>query len=191
MSQTANKADTGVFGENEYQPSGYGKNASELRKGRFLINREILPCIGTDVEYRAWTGRQQCLITLDTPARFYGLRRFVQPGLTIQPPYHGIPLAPELCLVLADNDESIRSLLEYYFVIDKDAPESEVQDWIDRAATDNLHNWAWYALKTRLGYEHWNEVPPPLLCDWARENKILHLLPRCYRNHNHEEETTH
>lgn len=42
-------------------------------------------------------------------------------------------------------------------------------------------DWAWSALKELFGYEHWYDVPPQTLYEWAEERGIEWKLPAAYR----------
>ena len=51
---------------------------------------------------------------------------------------------------------------------------------VDKLRLHYVHQWVWDSLKSQLGYEHWNQVPPQTLMAWASWNGVLDTLPDIY-----------
>lgn len=162
--------------ENQQQKTmaAFGQYAKELRLSSFFFQGNtspVWPAIGSDCEYLAWLRTQPSAYSTrkgseNDPIQAAHVRRVSNgAGTGIKPKYSAIPL-------LASEHR-----------LQHEKGESAVggRDFFDKALEEHRQRWGWETLKKKLGYDHWNEVPPNVLHDWAEENNLLNYLPECYR----------
>lgn len=169
-------------------PAPYGAHSYALRQSRVLTSEPFLRAIGTDQQYHAWVQCQPSCISHQYSEYVYGsgrciaahVRRAGQAGTGYKPPYQQIPLTNEEHMIQHQHGEA--ELLLRTGVMDATtATASAVREWFDAQVTTHRHQWAWATLKHRLGYKHWNEVPPYVLINWCSKNNLAHtLLPAIY-----------
>lgn len=148
----------------------YGEEAKALRLSPFFRTPQVWQAVGTDAEFLAWLRGRPCCCR-DYP---HGgdvvaahVRRVSEgAGVGIKPPYCAIPLCDRHHRLSHQHGDS----------------EIGNRDWWDRQRIEHVQQWAWDTLKARLGYEHWSEVPPAVLRDWANQNGLTLALPSAYRS---------
>lgn len=148
----------------------YGEEAKTLRLSTFFRTPQVWQAVGTDAEFLAWLRTQPCC----SPIRPHGgdvvaahVRRVSEgAGTGIKPPYCAIPLC------------------DHHHGQSHQYGDSRIgpREWWDHKRIEHVQRWAWEALKSSLGYEHWSGVPPTVLRDWADEHGLSMMLPNAYRS---------
>lgn len=149
----------------------YGAEAKALRLSSFFRAPDVWRAVGTDAEFLAWLRERPCA------SKGYGccggdivaahVRRVSEgAGVGIKPPYCAISLCDAHHRQAHNQGDSALG----------------DRDWWDRQRIEHVQAWAWESLKTQLGYEHWNQVPPPVLIEWAIKHGVQALLPGAYRS---------
>lgn len=151
----------------------YGAEAKALRLSSFFRTPDVWRAIGTDAEFLAWLRLQPCCFGTTRSAPHAGdvvaahVRRVSEgAGTGIKPPYCAIPLCDSHHQDAHQHGDSMLG----------------DRDWWDRQRIEHVQAWAWSALKSQLGYEHWNQVPPHVLIEWAVKHGVQALLPGAYRS---------
>lgn len=151
----------------------YGQYASQLKQSGFFRRPCVWDCIGSDDRYLDWLRGQPCAgnamqcshqcVGDIVPAH---VRRVSNgAGMALKPRYSAIPLCSSLHQIQHQNGESAI------------APTEE---W-DRQRILHVERWAWEKLKRQLGYEHWNEIPPREIIEWAKKRGLNSYLPSLYQ----------
>lgn len=159
----------------------YGAQARTLRQSiNFLRNRKIWEAVGTDKEYQDYLRTKPCAHCKWTPHYEFDLFVPSEPahvrrvsdgaGTAIKPKYAAIPLCPTGKGLSCHQNQHQQG-------------ESFLggKEWVDQARINHVVAWVWESLKAQLGYDHWNDVPPPTLLAWAVEHGVDKYLPECYR----------
>jgi hypothetical protein len=145
----------------------YGDEAKALRLSSFFRTPEVWIAVGTDAQYLAFLWTLPCAYCKNNyNVEAAHVRRVANgSGTSIKPVYSAIPLCH------AHHEEQHQH------------GESALggKAWFDKKRIEYVQLWAWKRLKDRLGYEHWNELPPELLADWAKQHHVDKYLPECYR----------
>lgn len=154
-----------------YQPAKYGKFAQQLRLSRFFYTPQVWRAIGSDQHYQQWCRSQPSAFsrrhgTESDPIQFAHVRRVADgAGTGIKPTHCGIPLlASEHARQHQEGEAALGG-----------------KEWADKQRITHVVHWAWDTLKAQLGYEHWPQVPPETLLQWAQRNDVDQYLPACYR----------
>lgn len=151
--------------------SAYGREAQALRLSSFFRTYDVWVAVGTDAEFLEWLKTQPCCVTHSAikhggdvvPAH---VRRVANgAGVGIKPPYSAVPMCDTHHRKQHDKGETAVMPRE---------------EW-DRQRVLHLSRWCWEKLKSELGYEHWNEVPPHVLHDWATKHGVERFLPGAYQ----------
>lgn len=159
----------------------YGQHAKQLKQSGFFRRLFVWECIGSDGEYLDWLRGQPCAghsmvyHRSDSVLHNHRCEGDIVPahvrrvangaGTGIKPSYSAIPLCNKIHQTQHAHGES------------SIAPKEE---W-DKQRILHVERWAWERLKRQLGYEHWNEVPPQELIDWAKERRLEVYLPSMYQ----------
>lgn len=147
----------------------YGQEAKALRQSGFFRAPDVWRQIGSDSDYLEWVRNQRCACEGagcggDIVAAH--VRRIADgAGVGIKPEYCAIPLCWRHHGEQHQKGESAIG-----------AP-----DWWDMQRVKHVEAWAWATLKASLGYDHWNEVPPRVLYEWAVKNGVSMIVPSVYR----------
>ena len=149
--------------------STFGEQAKVLRLSTFFRSPKVWEKIGSDEDYLKWLRERKCAVIncreFTPPSEAAHVRRIASgAGVGIKPPYSAIPLC------------------HYHHSLQHQSGESAIggSDHLDRLRIDYLQTWGWERLKTILGYQHWNEVPPDVLKRWAETNDLSNYLPIDY-----------
>lgn len=163
-----------IIGSSEPQAETlYGQAARFLHQCDFWYRPAVWRAIGTDEEFLAWIRKQECAMSGGDTACSGDVvaahvRRIADgAGTGIKPEYSAIPLCDGHHRAQHQHGES----------------ELGGKEQFDRARIYWLKKWCWETLKQTLGYDHWNEVPPPKLMEWAVENEVSHLVPPGYASY--------
>lgn len=157
------------------EPAAYGRFARVLRTHiPFMLARKVWEAVGSDEDYLDWCRHQRCAKCKWTPhwemSEFIGceaahVRRVADgAGTAIKPLYSAIPLCHKHHAEQHHVGEAILG--------GKEA--------VDKARITHVQEWVWETLKRTFGFEHWSEVPPGTLVEWAREHDLLDTLPDVY-----------
>ena len=152
------------------QEEEFGKKSELLFKSGFFASKDIWPLCGTDDEYLAWLRKQNCAVTggagfdADPVVAAHVRRVSSGSGVGIKPQYSAIPLLQSLHLKQHQHGES--------------AVMSQA-DW-DRAAYIYVTRWAAEALKKKLGFDSWKNIPPVVLWAFCLGAGVTRYLPRGY-----------
>ena len=154
----------------EEKEPAYGEQAKILRLSDFFRRPEVWRAVGTDDEFLVWVRSQVCT------ARRLGhcngdivaahVRRVAEgAGTGIKPEYSAI------------------ALCSHHHDLQHQKGESALGNkaWFDKHRIEHLQQWCWDTLKTQLGFEHWNEVPPDTMRQWALATGVERFLPEAYR----------
>jgi len=171
-------------------PALYGEHAKALHQSRVLASDPFVQAIGTDAEYHAWVQRQPSCISgefseyVDGEGRCIAahVRRAGQAGTGYKPSYQQIPLTNEEHRIQHQHGEAELLLASKILTLEHAALEN-VREWYDMQVFRHRHIWAWNALKRKLGFERWDQVPPRALVEWceARDERLARMLPPIYR----------
>jgi len=156
----------------QHQPASYGQEAKALFASKFFHTRSLYTYIGSDDQYQKWCRKaNKCTHTGrmghdNDRIEFCHFRSVsVGSGMGIKPKYSGIPM-----LHSSHHEQTCNG---YSAVGGK--------DWFDGKAKASVRRWAQEILKGKLGYEHWNQVPPRVLFDWACDMNVDRYLPKAYK----------
>lgn len=157
-----------------YKPANWGKEARTLFLSGFFSAPAVWRAIGSDEQYQAWVRKQPSAHssrrgTEDNQIVYAHVRRVRDgAGSSIKPLYCGIPLLnSEHQLQHQQGESGLRP--------------GEGKAWFDRQRVVFVTMWGWETLKRQLGFEHWPQVPPATLLEWAQRNNVDRYLPACYR----------
>jgi hypothetical protein len=154
-----------------YKPAKWGKQSQQLRLSSFFRTPKVWQAIGSDQHYQDWCRSQPSAYsrrkgTESDPMQYAHVRRVADgSGTGIKPSHSGIPLLASEHARQHHHGESVLG----------------GKAWADKQRITHVVHWAWETLKGRLGYEHWPQVPPEKLLDWAKRNDVDQYLPQCYR----------
>lgn len=148
----------------------YGDHAKALRLSAFFRNPDVWRAVGTDTEFLDWLKTQACAARKHAgcagqvvPAH---VRRVANgAGTAHKPPYSAIALCDSHHRIQHQHGESALG----------------GKEWFDRQRIEHLQRWCWESLKAQLGYEHWSDLPPIHLYEWAQLHDLERYLPSCYR----------
>lgn len=159
-------------------PRSYGDQARSLRVSRALLNPDIVRLTGSAAEYQTWVKNQPCSITrCESDNEFVQVRK---PFSSHDSKYLGVSMSESVMHIYLEH--GLKVTLRYYGVINQHQSDESTQAWLQQTAMELLHEWVWQSLKSKLGFQHWNEVPPQVFKDWAQNHKIIYALPIAYRN---------
>jgi len=147
----------------------YGEEAKALRRSAFFRTPDVWRAVGSDDEFLAWLRTQRCVAMGGCRGDVVAahVRRVSEgAGVGIKPPYCAIPLCDHHHSYAHQYGDSTLGNRE----------------WWDLERIKNVQQWAWESLKQQLGYDHWNQVPPRALKDWAEQHGVELLLPNVYRS---------
>ena len=153
----------------------YGAQARILFQSSFFRSPVVWRAVGTDDEFLAWLRTQPCAKTgqqssESDPVVAAHVRRVSEgAGMGIKPPYCAIPLLDSLHRLQHQKGESAVA----------------VREWWESQRIVHVHRWAWEALKSKLGFESWRDVPPETMIAWARAHDLANLLPYEYLGAEH------
>ena len=158
------------------QEHPYGEEARKLKLSDFFRCPEVWKAIGMDGEFLAWVEKQSCCameVDPKEPAYCEGdvvaahVRRIASgAGTALKPPFSAVPMCDRHHKMQHQKGESAVGGKEY----------------LDEQRIKFISDWAWQALKTKLGvYDHWYQVPPIVLLEWAQKRDVDRLLPHVYR----------
>jgi len=166
----------------------FSEEAEALHKSRVFGLVEFASAVGTDAEYHAWIQRQKSCVShqyseyVDGEGRCIAahVRRASDAGTAFKPEFHQVPLTDaEHQLQHASGENEV---LRRAGILDARADAGMAgKDWFYEKAFSYRQRWVWETLKAQLGYDHWYDVPPATLAQWAQERGLLSKLPRCYR----------
>lgn len=150
----------------------YGEEAKALRLSSFFRTPDVWRAIGSDAQFLEWLRGQPCAAAKLVGAPCAGdvvaahVRRVSEgAGTGIKPPYCAVPMCNNHHSLSHQHGDGVIG----------------AREWWDQQRINNVQQWAWQALKKKLGYEHWNQVPPHVLSDWAEQSGVGLLLPNVYR----------
>lgn len=152
-------------------PQGiYGKEARALRLSNFFRTPEVWKAIGTDEQFLDWLRGQPCAVCGDYDyvdgqqvCEAAHVRRVANgSGTGIKPAYSAIPLCHKHHAEQHQQGEGDKA-------------------WYDKQRIQHVIEWGWQSLKTQLECEHWNDVEPVQLSNWAKAHDLYDYLPREYR----------
>lgn len=152
----------------------YGKMASKLYSGGFLIAPPVLAAIGTDEQFRKWIQLQPSAISNEYSEYVNGegrceaahVRRSNEAGTSYKPLYACIPLTHK----------------EHHIQHTQGETALKPHDWFDQMRIQYLKTWAKKTLLAKLGnYSGFREVPPDVLRAWCAANNLNNYLPAVYR----------
>lgn len=170
----------GNLAADNHRSHQYGRQARCLRLSRILSSPAIVRQTGTTAAYQHWVCDQPCVITGCTGCNAEGKNHFypVRQSLkSYDPGYVGVSLCESARYCIRRN--GLVAALAFLKQI-KDEPEECARAWLQLKAMELLHDWVWTTLKTRLGYRHWYDVPPPVFVEWAKTHNVGYLIPRRY-----------
>jgi hypothetical protein len=161
----------------------YGAFAKALRlHTNFMLNPTVWRCVGSDEDYLNWLRTKPCAVCKWKPhwemTGYAGcepahVRRIRDgAGVARKPEYSAIPLCP------TRNAGKVVGCHAKQHQHGESAIGGE--EAVDLMRIRHVQEWVWETLKGRLGYEHWNEVPPETLLAWAREVGVVEYLPRMH-----------
>lgn len=162
------------------EPPKYGPHARALRTHiNFMGATKVWQAVGADEDYLEWLRTLPCAHCkwvphweMDTyvPCHAAHVRRVASgSGTSIKPKYSAIPLCPH------GHGKSCHA-------VQHQEGESFLggKEKVDKLRLHYVHQWVWATLKAKLGYEHWNQVPPETLIAWASKHGLLDTLPKIY-----------
>ena len=162
----------------------FGQYAKKLKQSGFFLYLDVLKAVGTDEHYQAWCRNQKCAVTKepdfsqpDGRCVYAHVRRADSSGIGFKGKYRGIPLKHEVHMIQHQKGE--REALSYY--LNQSFQVESAKAWFDKKASENAAQWAWETLKEKLGFESWKQVPPEVLVEWAKENRVFNYLPQVYK----------
>ena len=156
----------------------YGDQARLLRKSRTLLNPAIVRLTGSSSAFQTWVKSQPCSITrCESDNDFIQVRK---PFSSHHPEYLGVSMSEAVKRIYLQH--GLRVTLRYYKLIHQHESDESTKAWLQQTAMELLHCWVWESLKSQLGFQHWSEVPPNVLKDWAIKHNIVYTLPIPYRN---------
>lgn len=147
-----------------------GQRAKELRLSGFFRSPDVWAAIGSPEDYLAWLRDQPCAVGpvgCSGPTEAAHVRRISEgAGVGLKPKWHAIPLC------------------QGHHRLQHQKGESAIggKELLDKLAVRYVQEWAWEALKRRLGYEHWTEVPVADLQEWAERHGLERYLPESWRS---------
>lgn len=144
----------------------YSNMAQTLWLSPFFKSLSVCKQIGSDEEFLAHVRTQPCAnCEASPPSEAAHVRRVKDgAGVGIKPQYMAIPLCHECHTDQHAYGENVLG------------GRQRVESLVDTYR----HRWGWDALKMRLGYTHWYDVPPDVLHAWAREHDVSDLMPPDY-----------
>jgi hypothetical protein len=155
----------------------YGKQAKLLWQSRALLSPSIVQSTGSALEFQRWACEQPCVITgCESDNHFVQVRK---PFNSHDPAYLGVTMSDSVMQLY--NNRGLQVTLRYYGVVHRHEPEETVRTWLHLTAGELLHQWVWEALKHKLGFQHWYDIPPQCLQAWAKTNGLEYALPVKYR----------
>ncbi len=153
----------------------YGQEAKALRVSGFFRAPDVWAAIGTDAEFRAFIQRLPSAVSGEWSEWMEGtgegrcvaahVRRAGEAGTAYKPPYACIPLTDAEHKRQHQHGES----------------SIEPVEWWDKKRMEYVVMWGWKTLKGILGYQHWSEVPPVALREWAEKRDLAQYLPHLYQ----------
>jgi hypothetical protein len=159
----------------EEKAAPYGQQARALHASGFFRCLEVWRALGSDEGYRAWLRMQPCRACKASPPCHAAHVRSVAAGsgTGIKPEYFAIPLCDH-CHNQVQHDKGICALTG---LDDK----YQARERLGRWAMEAVEAWAKFRVKTALGSEHLNEIPPVSFLRWAQKVGVEQYLPQEYR----------
>ena len=159
----------------------YGNYARDLMKSGFFRCPAVWAGCGTDADYLDWVKRQPSALSGDfsewhDDGEAYSIPAHVRrvengSGTAIKPPYSAIPLT---------NEEHQRTHLHGDSAIGSET-------WWEQNRVKYVSDWAWTALKEKLGFESYTLIPPGRIVSWANLHQCEQYLPRIFNGENPED----
>ena len=154
-----------------YKPANWGEESRKLFISSFFRTPAVWQAIGTDAKYQEWVRQQPSAYSKrkgseSDPVVYAHVRRVADgAGSGIKPLYCGVPLLNS----------------EHQLQHQKGESALGGKEWFNKQRILHVMMWGWESLKFQLGYEHWQQVPPETLLEWAQKNNVDRYLPPCYR----------
>lgn len=150
----------------------WSHEAEILWRSGFFMAPAVWRQIGRDADYLGWLRSQPCAFCKakpapESPTQAAHVRRVSEgSGMGIKPEYCAVPLCVE------------HHLLQHQ----KGEVELGGKEQFDKWRIRYVKQWAWETLKRELRYDHWYEIAPEVLDDWAEMKGLSHYLPKEYRD---------
>lgn len=174
----------------------YGDEARALHQSGFMFCPHLWEHVGPPKSYQTWVTHQKSCLTgnfnekdeagalRNVPCH---VRRVAKgAGTAFKPAYWIVPMTSEEHIAQHQGGET--ACLDTYCPggqIDHinmgKWSETAAKDRFDEMAANSVSKWAWETLKKKLGYEHWNEVPPDVLRTWCKPLDLIKYLPKEYK----------
>jgi len=179
-----------VPAEDKPKDGPYKDEAIQLRRTGTLIVPDVIKHIGTDEEFAAWIQKMPCMVCGggdwvveigENRCEAAHVRRANNSGTAWKGLYIRVPLCHE-DHILQQHQHGESKLYERKQSIRKCKVYQSPKDWMVAKAQEYLERWAWETLRTELGYQSWNQVPPKILVAWFMDHEIdQKYLPYCYK----------
>ena len=174
-------ADERMQGNISHGNHQYGKKACYLYQCRSLLHPEIVRITGKASDYQSWACQQPCVVTLcngTNPENRNELVLVRQRSSCYDKAYLGVPMCESVMAIYREH--GLLVTLRYYKKTHGHETKESACAWIQQRAVELLHKWVWEVLKSKLGYQHWYDVPPELLQQWLAKRGLIYVLPRKY-----------
>lgn len=162
----------------------YSSQAADLHRSGFFRAPDVWAAAGTPEDYRKWLHTQECAVhgkhscppeNYDSTEGVWRVEACHVPvtdhdagielgGTGWKKRYGMIPLCHTLHHRQHANGQSAV------------APDEQWIAW----AVKYLERWSGQAIKATLGHEHWYDVPPGILLQWADQHGLTAKLPASY-----------
>jgi len=165
----------------------YGNEARELKVSGFFRCPLVWGKIGSPGEYADWLTYCKSWISGNYNEHKDGVGRSIAchvrriakgAGTAYKPGWWMVPMTHTEHSIQHQNGEL--ECLVAYEIFPEGATVEQAKDCFDQQVIKHLEQWGWEILKAQLGFEHWYDVPPGVLWEWAAEHKLINYLPRCY-----------
>lgn len=136
----------------------------KLYQSLFFSTLQVIKKIGTDEEFIKWVRTQKCSrCGKEAPSEAAHVRRITNgAGTGIKPKYSVIPLCRECHAKQHQHGES----------------SIASKEWFDKKRVFYMKSWAWAALKGKLEYDSWTNVPIEKFTKWVSENELDSYLSK-------------
>ena len=164
----------------------YSEHARVLRVTGFFRNPKVWPVVGSDKGFRDWLEQQKCCACgappRPDPADLNRGPRNEAAHVRSVKNGAGTSIKPEYSAITLCHDCHQRQHSGGYGeILTVPGDLSSIRDYLDRMVVSSLEGWGWQTVKKTLGYKHWNEVPPDVLCQWADKHDLVQCLPSIYK----------
>ena len=160
-------------------PETYGEQARILRQSGVFRSPAMWRLAGTDREWQEWCRGHPCAVCGSTNDIEYAHFRHTDASVdgrtspssaNQKPEYCGHPMCRRCHLLQHQRGyEALRGL-----------PQGDPIQTLQRQRVALLEEWSWGRIKEKLGYAHWNEVPPNEFRDWLANTGADVRLPARY-----------